>query len=86
MIDVFKRIRRERRSRAHEVRDDRWDDAYFTKQRDLMIEAYGAIRTLRLIFANHPSTKTVKVPDWLYKSRNSDVLTRRITSDEAWTA
>lgn len=68
MISVFRRIRRERGPLAHEVQDDRWDDAYFPKQRDLMIEAYGAIRTLRLIFANHPYSKTVKVPDWLFKS------------------
>jgi hypothetical protein len=68
MLGVFKRIRRERGPLAHEVQDDRWDDAYFTKQRDLMIEAYGAIRTLRLILANHPASKTVEVPDWLYKA------------------
>ena len=32
-----------------------------------MIEAYGSIRTLRLMLANHPKTKGYEVPDWLYK-------------------
>jgi hypothetical protein len=68
MIETFKKIRRQRGPLAHEVLNDEWDDAYFLKQRELMMEVYGAIRTLRLILANRPSSKTVEVPDWLFKS------------------
>jgi len=67
MIKIFREIRSERCKPAHYVRDDDWDNQYFVKQRDLIKRAYEAVRTLRLIFANHPLAKTVEVPDWLYK-------------------
>jgi hypothetical protein len=67
MIKIFKEIRKKRQKPAHHVRDDDWDDQYFTKQREIIKKAYQAARTLRLIFANHPATKKVDVPDWLYK-------------------
>jgi hypothetical protein len=34
-----------------------------------MMQAYGAIRTLRLIFANHPSASKVEIPRWLSEGR-----------------
>src|SRR5713226_4566175 len=49
MIETFKKVRKERGPLAHEVQEDEWNDTYFAKQRELIIEAYGAIRTLRLI-------------------------------------
>ncbi|MEK7452419.1 MAG: hypothetical protein AAB664_03700, partial [Patescibacteria group bacterium] len=67
MIKTFRDIRDERSKIAHHVRDDHWDEGYFGKQRDLMSRAYGAMRTLRLIFTNCPSARAVEVPDWLYK-------------------
>jgi hypothetical protein len=68
MIETFKNVRKERGPLAHEVQVDEWNDQYFAKQRELMIEAYGAIRTLRLILAIHPSSISVEVPDWLYRA------------------
>lgn len=67
MIRVFKEIRRARSKPAHHLVEDEWDSQYFVRQRNLIIEAYQAVRTLRLIFANHHRTRTVKVPDWLFK-------------------
>lgn len=67
MIQTFKRIRIMRMKPAHKVDEDRFEQEYFKKQRRLMIEAYSAVRTLRLILANHPRTKTYDVPEWLYK-------------------
>jgi len=67
MIRVFKEIRQERNEPAHKETEDEWDDKYFIKQKEMMIKAYEAIRTLRLILANHPSARVIKVPDWLYK-------------------
>ncbi len=69
MIMAFKEIRNERGPLAHKVRADKWDDSYFAKQRELIMKAYDAIRTLRLILANHPLSKAVKVPDWLYQGK-----------------
>jgi len=67
MIQTFKRIRKMRMKPAHKVDENRFEQEYFKKQRRLMIEAYTAVRTLRLILANHPRTKTYEVPEWLYK-------------------
>jgi hypothetical protein len=35
------------------------------RRRDLIMKAYNAMRTLRLILANHPNVRGYKVPDWL---------------------
>jgi hypothetical protein len=67
MISIFKEVRSGRSEPAHHVREDAFDSAYFAKQRDLIRKAYQGIRTLRLIFANHPLVKQVEVPEWLYK-------------------
>jgi hypothetical protein len=68
MIKTFKKVRKERSPLAHEVQSDEWNDKYFAKQRELVLEAYGAIRTLRLILAIHPLSKSVEVPDWLHRA------------------
>jgi hypothetical protein len=49
------------------VDEDRFEQEYLKEQRKLIVEAYSAIRTLRLIFANHPKTKAYAVPEWLFK-------------------
>jgi hypothetical protein len=67
MIETFLKIRRMRMKPAHIVDEDRFKQEYLEEQRRLMIEAYSAIRTLRLIFANHPKTKTYVIPEWLFK-------------------
>jgi len=67
MIKTFRRIRKMRMKPAHKVDEDVFEQEYFKKQRELMIEAYSAVRTLRLIFANHPKTRNYKVPEWLFK-------------------
>lgn len=68
MINTFRKVRKLRQSPAHAVNEDVFDQKYFKQQRRLIIEAYGAVRTLRLIFANHPKVRGYEgVPDWLYK-------------------
>lgn len=64
MIGVFRRIRRLRNSPAHTLRPDEFDQKYVQQQRELMIDAYGAVRTLRLILANHPATRGYEVSEW----------------------
>ncbi len=68
MIKTFKKVRKKRSPVAHDVQSDEWNDKYFAKQRELMLEAYGAIRTLRLILAIHPLSKSVEVSDWLHRA------------------
>jgi hypothetical protein len=67
MIKIFRKVRNMRMKPAHKVEQDKFDQKYFKKQRQLMIEAYSAVRTLRLILANHPRTKNYIIPEWLYK-------------------
>jgi hypothetical protein len=66
-IATFRRVRKERQSPAHAVKENVFDQKFFRDQRDLIIEAYAAVRTIRLIFANHPAVRGHEVPDWLFK-------------------
>jgi hypothetical protein len=65
MLATFRKIRQMRQAPAHTIRQDIFDQALFGEQRKLVIEAYNAVRTLRLILANHPASEQAEVPDWL---------------------
>ncbi len=53
----FRRVRKLRQQPAHAINDDSFNQENFKQQRKLMIDAYDAIRGIRLIFANHPLVK-----------------------------
>ncbi len=57
MLSVFKEIRKLRQNPAHSIKENEFDQKYFKKQRRIVIEAYNAVRTIRLILANHPTVK-----------------------------
>ncbi len=57
MIATFRKVRSLRQTPAHSIKEDEFYQKYFHEQRSLMIDAYGAIRTLRLVLANHPNVK-----------------------------
>jgi hypothetical protein len=65
VLAAFRKIRALRQRPAHAVEEDVFDQKYFKDQRDLVIEAYRAMRTLRMIFALHPATHEHAVPQWL---------------------
>lgn len=71
MIATLKQVRKLRQKPAHAVRRDIFDQIFFHQQRELVISAYKAIRTIRLIFANHPAVKeaVIKVPDLLHEGK-----------------
>lgn len=71
MIAAFKKVRRLRQKPAHAVQADIFDQKFFHQQRDLIISAYSAVRTLRLIFANHPGVKSadIEIPDLLHEGK-----------------
>lgn len=69
MIATFKEVRRLRQRPAHTINDDVFDQKYFKQQRELIKKAYDAIRSLRLIFANHPNAKEYKIPDYLQSGK-----------------
>lgn len=67
MLSTFRDIRKLRQKPAHAVNENEFDQKYVHEQRELMTRAYGAVRTLRLLFTIHPAAKTVEVPKWLYE-------------------
>lgn len=72
LINAFKTVRKKRQKPAHSLKPDTFDQKYIHKQRELIIEAYGAIRTIRLVFANHPQVRVADdlgIPDVLYRGR-----------------
>ena len=70
-INSLRKVRKQRQNPAHSIDEDIFDQIYFKKQREILIEGYSAIRTIRLIFANHPNVKSsnIKIPDWLFQGK-----------------
>jgi hypothetical protein len=69
MFSTFKKIRQMRTSPAHSIEEDAFDMNFFKEQRELFIEAYIAIRLLRLALTNHPNADVSSVPNWLYEGK-----------------
>lgn len=70
LIDAFKAVRKKRQQPAHSLKPDSFDQKYIHEQRQLIMDAYGAIRTIRLVLANHPKVRVADdlgIPDVLYQ-------------------
>lgn len=61
MITAFKKVRKLRQKPAHAIKPDVFDQKFFHQQRELVIAAYTAVRTIRLLFSNHPAVKCAKM-------------------------
>jgi len=74
-ITSLKEIRKLRQKPAHVIEEDIFDQKYFKDQRDLILNAYSAIRTIRLIFANHPKVRkaSIDIPDCLKEGKIWDI-------------
>jgi hypothetical protein len=57
LFTTFRKIRNLRQRPAHAVNRDSFDQEHFKNQRELILEAYDAVRALRMSFANHPWVK-----------------------------
>lgn len=70
-ISSLKKVRKIRQEPAHAIKEDVFDQKYFKDQRELILNAYQGIRTIRLIFANHPLVKTarIEIPDYLIEGK-----------------
>lgn len=69
MFSTFEEIRKWRQPLAHKITKDDYDEKIKKEQQEIMIEAYSAIRTLRLILMNHPLARSYNPPKWLQKGR-----------------
>lgn len=68
MVATFREVRKLRQRPAHTADDNTFDPKYFQDERDLMVRAYRAVRTLRELMALHPDLRDYDgVPDWLEK-------------------
>jgi len=68
-FSAMKKVRKLRQHPAHAVDDEKFDLQFFKEQRALMMEAYEAVRTIRLCLANDPAAKDVEVPEQLFKGK-----------------
>jgi len=70
-IKTLRDVRKKRQNPAHAINDNLFDQQYFKDQRQLIIRAYTAVRTLRMLLENHPAVRAsdVKVPDWLREGK-----------------
>ncbi len=69
MFKTLRDVRELRQNPAHAIDENRFDQQYIRKQRELMIESYSALRRIRLIFANHPHARSVEVPEDLFEGK-----------------
>jgi hypothetical protein len=72
MMVAFRRVRSLRQKPAHVLQDDVFDQKYIREQRELMLEAYTGIRTLRLLLANHPACANIEIHELLYQGKIRD--------------
>jgi hypothetical protein len=61
-ITALREVRQLRQKPAHAVNEDEFDQKYFDEQRKLVLRAYVAVRTLRLMLANHPLARGTRYP------------------------
>jgi len=73
MFKAFRAVRRLRQKPAHAVNENLFDQAYFKQQRQLMMDAHDALRTLRLVLANHPKVR-----------RNPPKIQENLAKGEIW--
>ena len=75
MLSTFRKVRSLRQKPAHKVNTDSFNQDHFRKQREIVVCAYDAIRTLRQILANHPAVKLNPplINDHLYKGEIWDI-------------
>lgn len=75
MLATFKKVRNLRQKPAHKVNIDSFDQSIFKKQRAIVIEAFTAVRMLRMMLDNHPQVKSnpPKINDQLFKGEIWDI-------------
>ena len=74
--DIEKPLRKLVKARqipAHKNFENRFDKAIWQRQNDLMVEIYTAVRNIRLLFANHPKSKQIEIPEYLYDGMHIEI-------------
>ena len=69
IIGPLREVRRIRQTPAHKLSVNAYSPTYHKDQNELIGKVYSAVRSIRLLFANHPATKSVATPPWLYEGK-----------------
>ena len=69
MFGNFRAVRKTRQKPAHKVEDNEFDQKYVAEQRQLISQAFDAVRTLRMVLENHPAARNHEVPDYLREAK-----------------
>jgi len=75
MIKTFRKVRQLRQKPAHKVNTDSFEQDLFKKQREIVANAYDAVRTLRQVLANHPKVRAnpPKINEHLFNGEIWDI-------------
>lgn len=65
LFKPLKKIRRERQTPAHRIKENEYDPTFIEQQKEVMKEAYSVFRNLRFVFQQHPSALDYEIPKWL---------------------
>jgi len=65
VIKPLRGLRTIRQKPAHELTSNKYDVHLYQRQADLVHDVYTAIRALRLLFAGHPLTQDIEIPEYL---------------------
>jgi len=69
-LAALDKVRKIRQAPAHKIEKDEHGRSFSDMHDEILYEAYTSLRTIRLIFTNHPSIKKdVEVPDWLFEGK-----------------
>lgn len=65
MLKNIRAVRRTRQKPAHKLEENEFDQKYIKNQRELIIKAFSAVRTLRMILENHPDAIGHEISSYL---------------------
>lgn len=69
-LSAMDEVRKIRQSPAHKIEKDEHGRSFSDMHDEILYKSYISLRTIRLIFTNHPSIKKdVEIPDWLYEGK-----------------
>ena len=69
IIKPLKKLRKIRQKPAHQLYENVYDEQIWIDQKKLMHNVYTAVRNIRLLLANHPLSKDVKIPKILFEGK-----------------
>jgi hypothetical protein len=61
MLQTLKHVRNLRQKPAHSIKENEFDQGFIRKQRELMLQVYWAVKTIRLVLSLHPLASKVAI-------------------------